>query len=98
MEAAANPRWRTCAALSRPLTILGVERSWFLLAAFGACALFNLLKTLAPSLVFFVFAYLLGRWALRVDPHFLRVLRAARKAKKRYDPGKPARVFVRVEP
>ena len=77
--------------LSRPLTILGVERKLFAVAVVSAAALFNLTKTLAPALLSFAVLFAAGRWLSAADPRTLRVLGAARGRARRYDPGKPAR-------
>lgn len=84
-------RWAACPALSRPLTVLGVERTWFALAATFAVALFQILQTLLPPLTAFALLYLAGRWAGRADPRLLAVLAAARRCRPRYDPAKPGR-------
>lgn len=83
-------KWLACGALSRPLTILGVERRLFGLAAVTAAALFNLTKTLLPALLAFVILYAAGRSLSAADPRALRVLAAARGRARRYDPGKRA--------
>lgn len=82
--------WLACATLARPLTVLGVERRLFGLAAVTAAALFNLTKTLLPALLAFVVLFAAGRWLSAADPRALRVLAAARGRARRYDPGKRA--------
>lgn len=84
-------RWAACPALSRPLTVLGIERSWFALAMVVAGALFQILRTLLPPLAAFVLLCLAGRWATRADPRLLAVLGAAWRCRPRYDPAKPGR-------
>lgn len=81
-------KWLACGALSRPLTILGVERRLFGLAVVAAATLFNLTKTLLPAFVAFAVLYAAGRWLSKADPRALRVLGAARGRARRYDPGK----------
>ena len=83
-------QWLSCGALSRPLTILGVERRLFVLSAAAGLALFNATKTLLPAALAFVALYGAGRWLSAIDPRALRVLAAARGRKARYDPGKAA--------
>ena len=83
-------KWAACGALSRPLTILGVERKLFVLAAAGGLALFNATKTLLPAALAFAGLYGTGRVLSAVDPRALRVLTAARGRPARYDPGKAA--------
>ena len=82
-------RWTASPALSRPLTILGVERTFFVLAASGAAALFQATKTLLPPLVLFALLFLAGRWAMSVDPRLIQIVGQARRYTPRYDPGKP---------
>ena len=83
-------KWAACGALSRPLTILGVERRLFVLAAAMSLALFNATKTLLPAALAFACLYAAGRWLSAADPRALRVLSAARGRPRRYDPGKAA--------
>ena len=83
-------KWAACGALSRPLTILGVERKLFVLAAAGSLALFNATKTLLPAALAFAAMYGAARCLSAVDPRALRVLVAARGRPVRYDPGKAA--------
>lgn len=83
-------KWLACGALSRPLTILGVERKLFGLAVVTAASVFNLTKTLVPAFVAFAALFALGRWLSAADPRALRVLAAARGRARRYDPGKRA--------
>ena len=82
-------RWTASPALSRPLAILGVERTFFVLSASGSAALFQATKTLLPPLVLFVVLYLAGRWAMSVDPRLIQIVAQARRYTPRYDPGKP---------
>ena len=81
-------RWLACGALSRPLTILGVERRIFALGVVSAVTVFNLTKTLLPALVTWAVLYAAGRWLSAADPRALRVLAGARGRARRYDPGK----------
>ena len=90
MSDARQTKWLGCAALSRPLTILGVERGLFGIAAISGAALFNATKTLLPALIAFAVLYAAGRWLSAADPRALRVLAAARGRARRYDPGKRA--------
>ena len=84
-------RWAACPALSRPLTVLGVERTWFVLAAVFGGVLFQALGTLLPPVAAFLLVCLAGRWATHVDPRLLAVLGAAWRCRPRYDPAKPGR-------
>lgn len=87
---ARQTKWLACGALSRPLTILGVERRLFGVAVVAAAVLFNLTKTLVPALVTLAVLYGAGRWLSAADPRAMRVLAAARGRARRYDPGKLA--------
>lgn len=82
-------RWQACPALSRPLTLLGVERKFFVLSATLSAATFQALQALLPPLALFGLLLLAGRWALREDPQLLAVVAAARRCRRRYDPAKP---------
>lgn len=84
-------RWAACPALSRPLTVLGVERTWFALSLMVALVLLQALGTLLPPLAAFALLCLAGRWATRADPRLLAVLAAAWRCRPRYDPAKPGR-------
>jgi len=86
-----DPRWTSCASLSRPLTILGCERKLFLAAATAAVVMFQATEVLLAPLFLFVVLAGGGRWATSVDPHAFGVLMQARRYCRRYDPGKPAR-------
>ena len=45
--------WRGYPALSRPLTILGVERRWFLLSATLGLALWNAINSIVTGALIF---------------------------------------------
>jgi type IV secretory pathway TrbD component len=81
-------------SLSRPLTILGAERKLFFSAMCLGAATFNLLGSLLGGLLIFLSLYFLGRWATRTDPQILRLLLAAARVRRQYDPMKftPIRV------
>ena len=80
--------WQACRSLSRPLTVGGCERRFFILSAmFGAVA-WNLLNAFLPGIIIFLGGYLIGWLGTRRDPHMLLVIRAAAIAKTRYDPAK----------
>lgn len=87
-DAGIRTRWLACGALSRPLTVLGVERRIFALAVVTAVSIFNLTKLLLPALVAWAVLYAAGRWLSAADPRALRVLAGARGRARRYDPGK----------
>ena len=80
-----NPVQRS---LSRPLTILGVERKLFFFAMCLGAATFNLLGSLAGGVLIFLLLYFVARWATATDPQILRLLLQAAKMKRQYDPAK----------
>ncbi len=83
-----NKPWRGHPALSRPLTILGVERRWFLLSATLGMALWNAINSLLSAGLVFAALYGAGWLAWRRDPAMLSILRKSKRFKARYDPGK----------
>ena len=91
--------WPCYATLSRPLTIMGVERTWFILSATLALALWNALNAILTALVVFAGLWGAGYLAWKKDPHMLSILKASTRFKARYDPGKwiaePWRVIVK---
>ena len=80
--------WRGYPALSRPLTILGVERRWFLLSATLGLAMWNAINSIAVGIVIFTVLYGAGYWAWKQDPNMIEILRASSRFRVRYDPGK----------
>lgn len=83
-------------SLNKPLTIWGVERRLFFLAAIIGAATFNFFASLFGGLLMFVALYLAARQATRTDPQMLRILLNTAHFKSRYDPAKPA--VMRGEP
>ena len=80
--------WRGYPALSRPLTIMGVERRWFLLSATLGLAMWNAINSLVIGGVVFAVLYGAGWWAWKQDPNMIEILRASTRFRSRYDPGK----------
>ena len=80
--------WRGYPALSKPLTIMGVERRWFLLSATLGLAMWNTINSIVTGAVIFAVLYAVGFWAWKQDPNMLEILRASAKFCARYDPGK----------
>lgn len=74
--------------LSRPLTILGVERRFFLLAAMVGAALWNAVNTLLGGLLAFVALYVAGLFAWHRDENLVAVVRSAVRYRSRYDAGR----------
>ena len=80
--------WRGYPALSKPLTIMGVERKWFLLSATLGLAMWNAINSIVTGGLIFAVLYGVGFWAWKQDPNMLEILRASAKSRARYDPGK----------
>ena len=83
-----NRVWRAYPALSKPLTIMGVERKWFLLSATLGMAMWNAINSILIGIVIFGALYAIGFWAWKQDPNMLEILRASTGFRARYDPGK----------
>ena len=71
--------WRGYPALSKPLTIMGVERRWFLLSATLGLAMWNAINSIVTGGVVFAVLYGVGFWAWKQDPDMLEILRASAK-------------------
>ena len=80
--------WTGHPALSRPLTIMGVERRFFMLAATLGMAMWNILNSIPASGLIFGTLYGAGLLAWRRDPAMLQIVAAGQSARTRYDPGK----------
>ena len=87
ITAGARP-WPAYPALSAPLTMLGVERRWFLLSATLGMAMWNAINSIMIGAAAFSVLYGMGWWAWRTDPHMLTILRESVRFKTRYDPAK----------
>ena len=83
--------WPAYLALSAPLTIMGVERRWFLLSAMLGLAMWNAINSLVTGGMIFLALYGAGWFAWREDPNMVEILRASTRYKARYDPGKLGR-------
>ena len=79
--------WHGYGVLTQPLTILGVERRFFLLAAVLGAGLWNAVNSLLLGAVTFVVMYAAGFFAWRYDEHLVLVVRAAVRYRSRYDAG-----------
>ena len=90
--------WHGHPALSRPLTILGVERRWFLLSLTLGLAMWNAINSLLTGGVIFATLYAAGWIAWKRDPHMLRIVAAAGGSRVRYDPGKRSKWQLEVHP
>ncbi len=80
-------QWRGYAILSQPLTVLGVERRFFLLAATLGAAIWNAVNSLMAGGLIFGVMYTAGWLAWRHDQHLVSVIRAAVRYRSRYDAG-----------
>ena len=75
-------------SINKPLTIWGVERRLFFLAAIMGAVTFNFFGSLIGGLIMFGALYVLARWTTVSDPQLLRILLNSSKFKTRYDPAK----------
>ena len=66
--------WRGYPALSKPLTIMGVERRWFLLSATLGMAMWNALNSIMTGAMIFAVLYGVGFWAWKQDPNMIEIL------------------------
>ena len=82
--------WTGHPTLSRPLTIMGVERRWFMLSVTLGLAMWNALNSIMTALLIFATLYAAGLLAWRRDPAMLQIIAAGQTARPRYDPGKPS--------
>ena len=80
--------WNAYPALSRSLTILGVERRWFFLSLTLGLAMWNAINSLVTGGVIFAVLHGAGWLAWRRDPNMIEILRASTRFRSRYDPGK----------
>ncbi len=75
-------------SLNKALTICGIERRLFFLAALMGAATFNFFGSLLGALLMFGGLYLAARWATRRDPQLLRIVLNSARLRVRYDPAK----------
>ena len=80
-------QWHGYAILSQPLTVLGVERRFFLLAATLGAAIWNAVNSLTAGGLVFGVLYAAGWLAWRHDQNLVGVIRAAIRYRGRYDAG-----------
>ena len=80
-------QWHGYAILSQPLTVLGLERRFFLLAATLGAAIWNAVNSLAAGGLVFGVLYAAGWLAWRHDQNLVGVIRAAVRYHSRYDAG-----------
>ena len=80
--------WSGYPSLSKPLTIMGVERRWFLLSATMGLAMWNAINSLVTGGTIFILLYVTGWIAWKKDPNMLSILKVSTRFKSRYDPAK----------
>ena len=73
-------------SINKPLTIWGVERRLFFLAAVMGAATFNFFASLLSGIVMFAGLYGFGRWATGADPEILRIVLNSSRFRTQYDP------------
>ena len=90
--------WRAYPSLSAPLTMMGVERRWFLLSATLGLSMWNAINSIVTGALIFCVLYGLGWLAWREDPHMLSIVRESVRLKTRYDPAKWAETpwYIRI--
>ena len=75
-------------SINKPLTIWGVERRLFFLAAVMGAATFNFFASLLSGLMMFAALYGFGRWSTGADPEILRIVLNSSRFRTQYDPAK----------
>ena len=86
MSVAFHPVYRT---LNRPLTWLGADRRFTMLAFTIGAGGWNAFNSLRAGVLLFLVIYSLGRWATR-DLQLLRIVINSGRYQLRYDPHKIA--------
>ena len=86
--------WRGYPALSKPLTIMGVERRWFLLSATLGLAMWNAINSIVTGGLIFAVLYGVGFWAWKQDPNMLEIFR---EVSARFGPA-PWTLLIRPRP
>ena len=81
-------RNRVYKSLHKPLTYLGVERTFFFFISVIAVGTFNLFNSLVAGLIVFIGGFAFGTWVTNTDPAFLRIVARAERYKTRYDASK----------
>lgn len=75
-------------SLNKPLTIWGVERRLFFLAALMGAGVFNFFGSVVGGLLMFLVLYLAARRVTKSDPQMLRILMNSGHWRSQYDPAK----------
>jgi type IV secretory pathway TrbD component len=79
---------RVYASLNKPLTVWGVERGLFFMAAIMGAATFNMFGTLLGGLLMFAVLFAAARWITGIDPQLPRIILNSTRFKPSYDPAK----------
>jgi len=72
-------------AMTRPLTLMGVERRLFFLALLLGAATFNLFYSLLAGVLIFTIVYAFARVCATVDDQMVPILLRSLTSKPRYD-------------
>ena len=88
--------WTGHPTLSRPITILGVERRWFMMTATLGLGMWNALNSIVTAAFIFAVLYVAGLMAWKRDPAMLQIIAAGQSSRARYDPGKPSNALVEL--
>ena len=88
--------WNGHPTLSRPLTIMGVERRWFMMSATVGLGMWNAINSIMTAGLIFGVLYGAGLLAWRKDPAMLQIISAGQTSRDRYDPGKPSPATVEL--
>jgi type IV secretory pathway VirB3-like protein len=75
-------------SMTRPLTLLGVERRLFFLALLLGAATFNLFYSLLAGVLTFTILYVFARICATVDALMLPILLRSLGGRPRYDAGR----------
>ena len=86
---------RVYRSISRPLTILGVERKLFFFAMCVGAGTFNLLGSLLGGMLMFLLLYFVARWGTDTDPQLFRLLLTSARVRTQYDPSKFSPISIR---
>ncbi len=81
-------RNRVFKSLHKPLTYLGVERTFFYFVCVSAVGAFNLFNSILGGIAVFIGGFAFGHWVTNSDPAFLRILARSERYKARYDAAK----------
>ena len=72
------------------MTMLGVERRWFMLSATVGLGIWNAINSIMTAAALFSILYIAGVIAWKRDPDMLSIIAASASSRARYDAGKPS--------